>query len=61
MSIDERIEALTQSVELLSHMHMDNEKRYNEYFQVVSDSLRTLTRIAEAHEDRINKLENGNA
>ncbi len=50
MSIDERIEALTQSVELLSHLHQDNEKRYTEYFRVVSESLQTLTRIAEVLE-----------
>ena len=61
MNIDQRIEALTHSVELLSHMHQDNEKRYTEYFRVVSESLQTLTRIAESHETPIRKLEgNGN-
>jgi len=53
MTIDERIEALTESVELLSRMHQDNEKRYSNYFQVVSDSLKTLTRLAEAHQNRL--------
>ncbi len=57
MTIDERIEALTQSVEPLSHMHQDNEKRYNEYFQIVNESLKTLTRIAESHEARSDRLE----
>ncbi len=67
MNIDERIEALTQSVELLSHMHLDNEKRYLanekrnvEFFRVVSESLQTLTRIAEVHDARIRKLEDNN-
>ena len=60
MNIDERIEALTQSVELLSHMHLDNEKRNLEFFRVVSESLQTLTRIAEVHDARIRKLEDNN-
>jgi hypothetical protein len=30
MNLDERIEALVQSVELLASMHKDNEKRYEE-------------------------------
>lgn len=51
MTIDERIEALTQSVELLSQMHQDNEKRYNLMFE-------RLTRIVEIHEERIRRLEN---
>lgn len=33
MTIDERIEALTHSVELLSLMHTDNERQYAEMFK----------------------------
>ena len=50
MTIDERIKALTQSVELLSQMHQDNEKKYLQLFE-------QLARIAESHEARISKLE----
>jgi hypothetical protein len=52
MNIDERIEALTQSVELLARMHQDNEKRYNRLFE-------RLVSIAENHEGRIRRLEDG--
>jgi hypothetical protein len=57
MTIDERIEALTQSVELLSQMHQDNEKRYNRMFEQLLDMNRRLIDIAGDHEDRIRRLE----
>jgi hypothetical protein len=71
MTIDERLEALAQSMELLSAMHLDNEKRYHERFaeigknfetvthnfNVVLDSIKSLERIASAHETRISHLE----
>ncbi len=53
MNIDERIEALTHSVELLSQMHQDNEKTYAKLFN-------RLATIAEAHEERITDLEERN-
>ena len=57
MNIDEGVETLTQSVELLSQMRQDNEKRYAEYFSLMSQSLQTLTRIVESREASINRLE----
>ena len=51
MTIDERIEALTHSVELLSQMHQDNEKTYAKLFQQMAN-------ILESHERRITDLEN---
>lgn len=60
MTIDERIEALTHSVELLSQMHQDNEKRYASYFGTIAEAIRRLTDIAADHEGRISDLENGN-
>lgn len=53
MNIDERIEALTQSVELLSGMHQDNEKRHVQYFNAISEAITRLTGIAEDHQHRI--------
>ncbi|HWF45950.1 MAG TPA: hypothetical protein VG168_03005 [Bryobacteraceae bacterium] len=50
MNIDERIEALTHSVELLSQMHQDNEKTYATLFN-------QLAKIAESHEAPIRNLE----
>ncbi len=58
MNIDERIEALTHSVELLSQMHQDNEKRHASYFGAISDAITRLTDMAESHEQRIRELEN---
>ena len=47
MTIDERIEALTQSVELLSLMHQDNEKRFAEFAATASRQISQLVTIAE--------------
>ena len=47
MIIDERIEALTQSVELLSHMHQDNEKRYTAMFERLSDQQGRILTVVE--------------
>ena len=57
MTIDERIEALTQSVELLSQMHQDNEKRYNRMFEQLVSMNERLVRIVEDHDGRIRRLE----
>lgn len=50
MTVDERIEALTQSAELLSRMHQDNEKTCSKLFA-------QLAAIAESRENRITRLE----
>jgi hypothetical protein len=64
MTIDERIEALTQSVELLAKMHEDNEKRYARMFRDsavrlarLEELMDLLTHIAINHDGRIPKLE----
>ena len=57
MTIDERIEALTQSVELLSQMHQDNEKRYNRMFEQLVSMNERLVRIVEDHEGRIRRMQ----
>ena len=59
MNIDQRIEALTQSVELLSQMHQDNEKRYAKQFDQLTSISESLARIAQDHDRRIERLENG--
>ena len=73
MNIDERIEklterteALTQSVELLSQMHQDNEKRYATQLEQLQANMHKLTsiseslaRIAQNHDHRIERLEDG--
>jgi DNA repair ATPase RecN len=49
MTIDERLEALTQSLELWSHMHMDSSKEYDERF-------RSLEKLFHANEERLAQL-----
>ena len=53
MTIDERIEALTQSVELLASFHKDNEQRMAR----MMDAITRLANIAVNHEERIEDLE----
>jgi hypothetical protein len=52
MTIDERLEVLAQSMEVLQGMQMDNEKRFatiTRNFGVVLESLQSLERTASAH------------
>jgi len=65
MTIDERLEAITQSLELVAGMQRANEERYERRFQaiahnfeIVLDSIKRLENIASAHEQRLDDLEN---
>ena len=70
MNIDERIEALTQSVELLASMHKDNEKKMNEFASKhadleglviqIAEGVTALIQVANDHQRRISDLEDGN-
>jgi hypothetical protein len=62
--IDQRIEALTQSVELLAHMHRDNERSTNAAIQTIAGALQTVARsldraydLLTSHETRLSKME----
>lgn len=60
MNIDERLEALTHSVELLAAMHKDSEKRMQRLEELVTDiaeGTARLLHVVEVHEQRINRLE----
>jgi hypothetical protein len=60
MNIDERLEALTHTVELLAGMQVDTEKRLarlEESMTTVADGMAQLTRIVLNHHERIEKLE----
>ena len=52
-TIDERLDGLTQTVEIIAAMQRDNEKRFAE----IAQSIAALARIAEIHEHRISDLE----
>ncbi|MGA3017817.1 MAG: hypothetical protein ABSF62_11915 [Bryobacteraceae bacterium] len=54
MNIDERIEALTQTVELLAHMHQDLEKKWDQRFGKMLDIVERLDRVIQIHEERPN-------
>lgn len=55
MTIDERIEALTMSVELLTR----DVGAMRGYIEKDSENIRALARIAEIHERRLTSLEGG--
>jgi hypothetical protein len=61
MTIDERLEALTQTVEIIAGMQRENEQRFAQTthnFELVLDSIKRLENIAAAHEERLDDLEN---
>lgn len=58
MSTDERLETLTQSLDLLAELQRDTDARYEQRFNQVMDAITRLTNIVEAHERRLDELEN---
>jgi hypothetical protein len=60
MNIDERLEALTHSVELLAAMHQDSEKRMQRLEELVTgiaEGTARLLHIVQIHEQRLDDLE----
>ena len=71
MTIDQRLEALTQTVELLAQKHKDNERANAEQFAALSrtmdllaqrsiqfmDTMNRVGRILEIHEERLDSHE----
>jgi hypothetical protein len=57
MNIDERLEALTHSVELLAQMHRDNEERYEKRFADLTRIVAPIAQLVIAHEERLKRLE----
>jgi hypothetical protein len=63
MNIDERLEALTQSLELLAHMHTEFERETGQKIQALAiiaeqtlDSVRRLAQHARATDESIARL-----
>jgi hypothetical protein len=59
-TIDERLDGLTQTVEIIAAMQRDNEKRFAEIAKIHEqdgEHIRALARIAEIHERRLSDLE----
>jgi hypothetical protein len=62
MTIDERLEALTQTVELIAGMQRASEERIARLTAAIEEDgkhIRALVRIAEIHERRLTDLEGG--
>jgi hypothetical protein len=53
MTIDERLEALTQTVELIAHAQIKNDERMGQLMETMT----RLGNIIIAHEERIERLE----
>jgi hypothetical protein len=68
-NIDERLDALTMNLELLSHSVEAHDRQIDKLTDAVTKlvavsnedatAIRTLARLAEAHESRIGNLETG--
>ena len=63
-TIDERLEAINQTLELVAAMHVDNDKEFRQRFAEIAkaqqqdgEHIRALVRIAEIHEHRLSHLE----
>lgn len=85
MTIDERLEAVARSLDMLTQIHLDNDREYRERFQQLTEAqeknardiaaltgdiqslngllrqdaenIRALARIAELHQQRLDRLE----
>ena len=65
MTIDERIEALTMNLELMSHQIQDHSKQIQDHSKQIqehskqlaidAEHIRALVRIAEIHEHRLSE------
>ena len=63
-TIEERLEAITHTVELIAQMHLENERQSTERFKKVDTQIdrivtitESLARIAQSHDKRIQDLE----
>ena len=59
-TIDEHLDGLTQTLEIVAAMQRDNEKRFAEIataLQQDAENIRALVRVAELHDRRLTNLE----
>ena len=59
MTIDERLEALTQTVELIAHAQVKADERIEKLTALLAETggfINQLARIAESHEHRLERL-----
>ncbi|HEU0139879.1 MAG TPA: hypothetical protein VFQ79_09225 [Bryobacteraceae bacterium] len=63
MTIDERLEALTQTVEIIAGMQQETERRMQETERRMAQLADTMNRLANVvirHEERLDELDGGN-
>ena len=56
MTIDERLEALTQTVELMAHAQVKNDERFEKLTELMAETgrfINQLAHIAQAHQQRL--------
>jgi len=56
LTIDERLEALTQTMELLAHMQIENEKQRNLDLAKTEESFRKLAEAQAKTEKTVNRI-----
>jgi|HubBroStandDraft_1064217.scaffolds.fasta_scaffold219001_2 hypothetical protein len=61
MDLDQRLEALTQSVELLASMHKDNETRMEQFAKDFGQEMKTLGRRNLRLEELVTDIAEGTA
>ena len=57
MTTDERIQALSMHLEVLTGLHQDFEKRMTDYAADVKDAIKRLTNIAAVHDSTLDDHE----
>jgi hypothetical protein len=72
LTIDERLENIARNLDILTKLHLDSHREWREAqaenekhfaqvthnFEIVLDSIKRLERIATAHDERLDDLEN---
>ena len=61
-TIDERLDGITQTLEIIAAMQRDNERRFAEIAanqERDAEHIHALVRIAELHHERLTNLEGG--
>jgi hypothetical protein len=56
MTIDERLEALAQRLELMAHMQQDNERKTAEHFAVMTQKVAVMTEKFAVMTEKVNAL-----
>jgi hypothetical protein len=56
MTIDERLEAIAQNLDLLTRIHLDNDREYRERFRQIEDLFQKNEERFQQNETRVGQL-----